>query len=254
MGQRNILRDAFRRGLVRHPDTNPSEKSQSNQSDKTCPESPGRDVAAAFGAVDAFWNHLFSPRFFLTKCQLFEIVSIMAEKKTCLDTALAFLARREHAVKELKTKLLRKNYPAAEVAQTIEKLIKNNLLSNTRYADARARYRATVSRWGATRIRQELLAAGVCADDAEMSLRRLSNDGIVMQNVAKLSLKGAQTSLKRAKGENAGGAASDLPWGAREKRLERQKAYDKLLAKLLRKGFTLGEAKAAIAEAQAEME
>jgi hypothetical protein len=86
-----------------------------------------------------------------------------------------------------------------------------------------------------------------------MSLQRLSADGIVMQNVAKLSLRGAQTSLKRAKGDIADDPAPDLPWGAREKRLERQKAYDKLLAKLLRKGFTLGEAKAAIAEAQAEM-
>jgi SOS response regulatory protein OraA/RecX len=190
---------------------------------------------------------VFYSSFFLTKCQLFEILSIMRQKKDCLEAALAFLARREHAVKALRTKLMSKEYAAAEVDQVIDKLIKNNMLSDSRYAAARARYRATVSRWGAGRITQELKAQGVCTGDAQMALERLIADGIVMQDVALMAVKRAKLTLPPAR-------AADPALGLREKMLARQKAHEKLLGKLLRKGFTFSEAKNAIAEAEAETE
>lgn len=172
----------------------------------------------------------------------------MADKKTCLDAALAFLGRREHAVKELRTKLMRKEYAAAEVNQVIEKLTEKKLLSDERYADARARYRAQVSRWGAGRIRQELKMAGITESGAEVALSRLSDDGILLIDGAKTVAKRAQPMLKRTRMVQA----LDPALTHREKMEAHQKARQKLLGKLLRKGFTLSEAKTAIAEAEAE--
>ncbi len=52
------------------------------------------------------------------------------------NKALDFLGRREHSVKELRNKISKYSDNSEEVEEVISELIKNNLLSDERYAQA----------------------------------------------------------------------------------------------------------------------
>ena len=52
------------------------------------------------------------------------------------NKALDFLARREYSVKELRNKISKYSDNSEEVGDVISELIKNNLLSDERYAQA----------------------------------------------------------------------------------------------------------------------
>lgn len=69
--------------------------------------------------------------------------------------ALDLLARREHAPTELAQKLRKRDYAPEDIAVVVDKLVDENLLSPTRYAEAliNARIRRGV---GPVRIRAEL--------------------------------------------------------------------------------------------------
>lgn len=97
----------------------------------------------------------------------------MSQKKTLSETALDLLARREHGVAELTQKLVEKGYPKAEVQACVENLQAKNLLSDSRYAAARALYRARSSGWGPSRIRAELTARGVAKEHIDAALESL---------------------------------------------------------------------------------
>ncbi len=165
--------------------------------------------------------------------------------KNAQEQALAMLARREHAVAELKRKLLDKGHPFAEVARVVDALAAKGLVDDARYAAARARYRALVSHWGASRIRMELQSVVVDGALIDVAMRTLEEDGVVFADEA-----------KRVAGRRFGGAA-----GAQEHageldgapldaagRAERMKARQKRVAYLVRRGFTYAEAQAAVDE------
>ncbi|MCP5405004.1 MAG: regulatory protein RecX [Pseudomonadaceae bacterium] len=152
---------------------------------------------------------------------------------TCKETALGALARREHSVGELGRKLRQKGFGLAEVRQVVEALQADGYVDNARYAVARVRYRALQSKWGWGRIVQELKMAGVGEDDIAAARGALAEEGIDLQDGA--------VALARRK---LAGKVEDAE--ARFK--QRQKA----LAALVRKGFSLDEAKRALDEAAAE--
>ena len=85
--------------------------------------------------------------------------------------ALAYLSRREHTRQELCRKLKEHAESAEVLTQLCDELEQAGWLSNARYAEARVRSRA--SRYGAARLRQELLEAGVTAVDMEPVLAPL---------------------------------------------------------------------------------
>lgn len=73
-----------------------------------------------------------------------------------------YLARREHSRAELAQKLARKLAPDDEpeaIAALLDQLEKENLLSNSRYAEALAHSR--VGRHGSVRLKSELRGKGV---------------------------------------------------------------------------------------------
>lgn len=144
---------------------------------------------------------------------------------------MALLARREHAVAELARKLRQKGFEPTEVSSVMAALQEDGYVNNTRYAVARARYRALQSKWGWGRIAQELKLAGVGEDDVAAAREALDADGVDLQHGAVV--------LARRK---LAGKADDAE--ARFK--QRQKA----LAALVRKGFSLGDAKAALDAAE----
>lgn len=138
--------------------------------------------------------------------------------KSVMDCALGLLAAREHAAAELVRKLRTKGYPKTDVDGVLERLQAQGAQSDARYAAARARYRATVSRWGWAKIALELKAQGV--GDALIGAAKdgLAEEGVVFGDIAKKAARGG-------------------------------KDKNKALARLMRKGFTLDEAKAALDEA-----
>lgn len=152
---------------------------------------------------------------------------------TCHEAALALLARREHAESELARKLRQKGFEHAEVRQVMAALQADGYVDNARYAVARARYRALQSKWGWGRITQELKMAGIGEDEVEAARAALDDDGVDMQ-------AGAAVIARR----KMAGKAQD----AEGRFKQRQKA----LAALVRKGFSLDDAKQAIDAAEME--
>ena len=84
-------------------------------------------------------------------------------KQSLYERAMNFLARREHSVKELKTKLVNAEFEPDEVDDLIHKLTNSNLQSDQRFTENYIRYRSQRG-FGSQRIRQELKERGVATD------------------------------------------------------------------------------------------
>lgn len=79
------------------------------------------------------------------------------------ERAMNYLARREHSYHELEKKLMQHQYVEHEVIAALDRLQDQGLLSDQRFAESYARYRA-VRGFGPLRIRQELQQKGVKHD------------------------------------------------------------------------------------------
>lgn len=78
--------------------------------------------------------------------------------------ALRLLARREHSRAELARKLAMRAESAEALEKLLDDLAARRQLSDERYAEERAHWMAR--KYGAARIRRELLSKGVAADTA----------------------------------------------------------------------------------------
>jgi regulatory protein len=85
-------------------------------------------------------------------------------------TALRLLSRRELTSSELRTRLLDRDFPEAEVERVAERLLADRTLDDRRAALAIARTHALVKARGRLRIERELLARGVDQDTARAAL------------------------------------------------------------------------------------
>ena len=85
-----------------------------------------------------------------------------------LDTALGLLARREHSLRELRTKLKLRGHPAPAIEAVLEELAARGLVSDERFAEAFLRSRLERGQ-GPLKIRAQLRERGVAPgliDDA----------------------------------------------------------------------------------------
>lgn len=80
-----------------------------------------------------------------------------------LDRALRLLARREHSVRELRTKLAARGFADDDIACALEHLAGRDLLSDQRFAEAFLRSRRERGQ-GPLRIRAQLRQRGVSAE------------------------------------------------------------------------------------------
>ena len=86
----------------------------------------------------------------------------MDSKKGLVEVRVAamdFLARREHSLRELRTKLERR-FPAEQVEEALQTLAAEGLQSDTRFAEAFVRQRSQRG-YGPLRVRQELRQRGI---------------------------------------------------------------------------------------------
>lgn len=92
----------------------------------------------------------------------------------CSEAALKLVAKRSYSAEELKDKLLtKKKYTLKEIEDVIEDFKLRNWINDERYALERTRYRATVSKWGKMRIKQELFQKKVATNYIEAALTKL---------------------------------------------------------------------------------
>jgi regulatory protein len=158
------------------------------------------------------------------------------------------LGRRDYALKELAGKLKDKGYPGYEIAQTVDQLEQENLLNDERFARSRARYRATASKWGAVRIRQELKKRGVAESVVEAALQELEAPADPEFDDAHDFQETATALLQRRFGVWEKGAAPAELTAKQSWLKQQQKDKKKRLDFLLRRGFSMGEALKALEE------
>ncbi len=103
----------------------------------------------------------------------------------CREQALLYLARREHTSLELKQKLTKKNYSQDHIDRTLETLIRQNLLSEYRFAYSYILSRQSKNPEGRILLRKRLLAKGVNREDAERALDDSFTEELLVQAVAK---------------------------------------------------------------------
>ncbi|MFZ2620673.1 MAG: regulatory protein RecX [Alphaproteobacteria bacterium] len=179
----------------------------------------------------------------------------------CTAHALKLLAKRSHSIKELAGKLYKSGFAKASVAQTIDFLMENKWLDDAKFAENRARYRATQSRWGRNKIRQELQGLGVPSDLTAVALTQL--EGLVDDDDAALQPeKGhdfqetATALLARKFGtwpEELRASPSADPILRHDWTKKRDNAKKKRLDFLLRRGFSMAEALHALTENQIDV-
>ncbi len=97
------------------------------------------------------------------------------ERGVIIDAITRMLARREHSVAEIETKLRQKGIPESDYLPILQEFVDNNVQSNQRYAEARARSMAGRGA-GPVKIRADLQQRGVDETDIDMALDEVEVD------------------------------------------------------------------------------
>lgn len=132
--------------------------------------------------------------------------------------ALQLLGYREHSAHELRKKLTEDGYPAQVTRAVVERLCEVELVDDRRFAEMWTRSRLTVG-YGTNRIQQELVQRGIEPEFIDAALEAC---GTQDEEIAR---------ARRALGTRT---ATD------------RKSRDRLLRRLISRGFPLGVARAAL--------
>lgn len=95
--------------------------------------------------------------------------------RSCQESALALLSRRDHGEHELGQKLQQKGYPEQEIAQAIAFCLEHRFLDDLRFAHSQVRQHISKGH-GERRIRQELQQKRVDGDLVEQALHEEGTD------------------------------------------------------------------------------
>lgn len=95
--------------------------------------------------------------------------------KSARSVAINFLARREHGVEELKTKLSNKGCPTEEIESVINDLLAENLLSEERFVESYCRSRSNRG-FGPIAIKNELRAKKIDESVIEKIMAQMKID------------------------------------------------------------------------------
>lgn len=144
---------------------------------------------------------------------------------TCYDKAVSLLAVREHTEKELRAKLRAKGYAEEEVSSAVERLLREDYLSEERFASSFVRSRLRKSPEGKGIIMQRLLEKGSPRPVAASAVSSAWEDGLYAE-----------------------------PLIACARRLVAKKGEESAKALLLKKGFSYSEVSQALEAAGSERE
>lgn len=116
-------------------------------------------------------------------------------KRPSLAYALYLLGRRGRTKRELRDKLVEKQYPPDEIEATITRLTKMGLLDDATFAQNYARDKVAIYRRGRYRIGLDLLRKGVTRDDIDAALSTIedSDELAAAKSLATARLKNWET-------------------------------------------------------------
>lgn len=135
-------------------------------------------------------------------------------RKKAVDKCYDLLSRRDHSVKELKTKLLRTvDEKSADYA--IDKMIDYGYLDDEKYAANLVKYLSETKRMSKNHIKQEMFKRGVPSDIIAYTLEDVEIDNI--------------------------SAVVDLIFTKYRNKLDREDGNQKIIAALMRKGFSYSD-------------
>ena len=95
--------------------------------------------------------------------------------KEAKSLALRHLAYRDRSAQEVKSHLVKKEFPLPIVTRVIEWLVDLNYLNDERFAQQWGRFRLESKKWGKYRLKQELLFKGLDPELVEETLSGLYN-------------------------------------------------------------------------------
>lgn len=100
-----------------------------------------------------------------------------AEKERLLLNRLRnSCARREYSRADVLKKALTVLEDSSAAERVADSLVKDGFVSDSRYAAAYAREKASISGWGKIKIRHTLRAKGLSSEDIEMGLREVDDE------------------------------------------------------------------------------
>jgi regulatory protein len=100
------------------------------------------------------------------------------------EYALDLLAARAYTVRNLRRKLVQKEFAADEVDRAIARLVESGLLDDRKYAAGYARQKIVVGGSSVRRVRQELAKKGIDAESVGESIDALLEEEPVDQEAA----------------------------------------------------------------------
>lgn len=92
------------------------------------------------------------------------------------DYALNLLSARPYSERNMRRKLMRKEFPAADVQSVIERLLASGLLDDKRYAEQFARGRLLGAGSSKLRLRQQLYSRGIPGELASAAIEGVIED------------------------------------------------------------------------------
>jgi regulatory protein len=141
--------------------------------------------------------------------------------------AFTYLGKRLHSVYELRTKLRQKKYDADLIQQTIDDLLKANILDDLKFADMYSDEKLRLKLWGKTKLKSELFKKGISAQIiASVLVDKFPDASEDVDNALKL----VQKKYKTLKNRN----------------MEKQKLNQRLYSFLIAKGYSFDIAKQAV--------
>ncbi len=139
--------------------------------------------------------------------------------RKALNKCADLLSRRDHSVKELKTKLL-KTVDEASADKAIEKFIEYGYLDDEKFAFAYAEHLFSGKKYSAVRVRQELYAKGISTE--------------IIQNVIEANCVDPVDSI------------TEIINKSYLRKLREENGRDKVIAALARRGFSYSDIKSAL--------
>lgn len=163
--------------------------------------------------IDFWAEHFFKDGQEITVEQWQELCNGIYYKKA-VDKCYDLLSRRDHSVKELKTKLLR-TVDEENADRAIEKMIDYGYLDDEKYAKNLVKYLSETKRMSRNHIKQEMYKRGVPNDIIAYTLEETEIDNV--------------------------SAVVDLIFTKYRNKLDAQDGNKKVIAALMRKGFSYSD-------------
>jgi regulatory protein len=161
-----------------------------------------------------------------------------------LDAALRLLACRQRGTEELRSRLLRKGFPAHHVASCLTWLEDRGHLDDAAFSRALVRERIRLSPRGGSVIRAELTRRGIAPSIAQEALERvLEEEGVTEARLAEDAARGW---IRKQGPESLADLLGDRFTSGRER------ARARLYRHLSRRGFRGGAARAGIQAGETE--